>query len=160
MRLRRCSRHPELNLLHRIANGVLVYMGGTSLNGTSSPSGSSTISCTLIMFDGSYKFLVCTTYTSRTGQSTLSKISCAVRMPTSPYFFQVLTRALNRTDVFEPLFEVTQDPTSHPELHVFLQRVIGFDTVDDESKTERRFHKKFPYPQFWDAKESPPYSYW
>ncbi|TFK87483.1 AMP deaminase [Polyporus arcularius HHB13444] len=63
-------------------------------------------------------------------------------------------------NVFEPLFEVTKDPSSHPELHVFLQRVIGFDTVDDESKTERRFHKKFPYPRLWDAKESPPYSYW
>ncbi|OBZ71180.1 AMP deaminase [Grifola frondosa] len=63
-------------------------------------------------------------------------------------------------NVFRPLFEVTQDPTSHPELHVFLQRVIGFDTVDDESKTERRFHKKFPYPRLWNDKESPPYSYW
>ncbi|KAI0712032.1 AMP deaminase [Earliella scabrosa] len=63
-------------------------------------------------------------------------------------------------NVFEPLFEVTKDPSSHPELHIFLQRVIGFDTVDDESKTERRFHKKFPYPRLWDAKESPPYSYW
>ncbi|KAI9058231.1 AMP deaminase [Trametes sanguinea] len=63
-------------------------------------------------------------------------------------------------NVFEPLFEVTKDPTSHPELHVFLQRVIGFDTVDDESKAERRFHRKFPYPRLWDAKESPPYSYW
>ncbi|KAH9889782.1 AMP deaminase [Cubamyces lactineus] len=63
-------------------------------------------------------------------------------------------------NVFEPLFEVTKDPSSHPELHVFLQRVIGFDTVDDESKAERRFHRKFPYPRLWDAKESPPYSYW
>lgn len=41
-------------------------------------------------------------------------------------------------DVFQPLFEVTQDPRTHPELHVFLQRVIGFDCVDDESKAERR----------------------
>jgi adenosine deaminase len=63
-------------------------------------------------------------------------------------------------DVFRPLFEVTQDPQSHPELHVFLQRVVGFDTVDDESKVERRIHKKFPYPQFWDLRQSPPYSYW
>ncbi|OCH92633.1 AMP deaminase [Obba rivulosa] len=63
-------------------------------------------------------------------------------------------------NVFHPLFEVTQDPSSHPELHVFLQRVIGFDTVDDESKAERRFHKKFPYPKYWDTKETPPYSYW
>ncbi|CDO77165.1 hypothetical protein BN946_scf184657.g41 [Trametes cinnabarina] len=63
-------------------------------------------------------------------------------------------------NVFEPLFEVTRDPSSHPELHVLLQRVVGFDTVDDESKAERRFHRKFPYPRLWDAKESPPYSYW
>ena len=43
---------------------------------------------------------------------------------------------------------------------MLLQRVIGFDSVDDESKAERRFHRKFPYPKLWDAKESPPYSYW
>ena len=63
-------------------------------------------------------------------------------------------------DVFKPLFEVTKDPRSHPELHVFLQRVIGFDTVDDESKVEKRIHKKFPYPRLWDLPQSPPYSYW
>lgn len=63
-------------------------------------------------------------------------------------------------DVFRPLFEVTRDPSSHPKLHVFLHRVIGFDTVDDESKTERRYHKKFPYPKQWDYPQSPPYSYW
>ena len=65
-----------------------------------------------------------------------------------------------REDVFRPLFEVTKDPSSHPKLHVFLQRVIGFDTVDDESKTERRYHRKFPYPKLWDYSQSPPYSYW
>ncbi|RCH79533.1 AMP deaminase, partial [Rhizopus stolonifer] len=32
------------------------------------------------------------------------------------------------TNIFQPLFDVTQDPSRHPELHVFLQRVIGFDT--------------------------------
>ncbi|KAJ1950308.1 AMP deaminase, partial [Linderina pennispora] len=44
-------------------------------------------------------------------------------------------------NIFQPLFEVTKDPSSHPKLHVFLQRVVGFDTVDDESKPERRMHK-------------------
>ncbi|KAG6831732.1 hypothetical protein H0H87_004001 [Tephrocybe sp. NHM501043] len=63
-------------------------------------------------------------------------------------------------NVFRPLFEVTKDPSSHPELHVFLQRVVGFDTVDDESKVERRIYKKFPYPRLWNTKQSPPYSYW
>lgn len=65
-----------------------------------------------------------------------------------------------RVDIFLPLFEVTKDPRSHPELHVFLQRVIGFDNVDDESKPERRIHKKFPFPRDWDASQNPPYSYW
>ncbi|KAF2831548.1 AMP deaminase [Ophiobolus disseminans] len=63
-------------------------------------------------------------------------------------------------NVFQPLFEVTRDPTSHPKLHIFLQRVIGFDSVDDESKIERRVYKKFPFPKEWATKQNPPYSYW
>ncbi|KAH6670702.1 hypothetical protein B0J14DRAFT_640687 [Halenospora varia] len=63
-------------------------------------------------------------------------------------------------NLFQPLFEVTKDPTSHPKLHIFLQRVIGFDSVDDESKPERRLYKKFPVPNSWDSKQNPPYSYW
>lgn len=51
----------------------------------------------------------------------------------------VVADAMNGpADVFLPLFEVTKDPKSHPELHVFLQRIVGFDSVDDESKAERR----------------------
>ncbi|KAH7124082.1 hypothetical protein B0J11DRAFT_435958 [Dendryphion nanum] len=63
-------------------------------------------------------------------------------------------------NLFQPLFEVTRDPSSHPKLHVFLQRVIGFDSVDDESKVERRLYKKFPVPKVWNSKQNPPYSYW
>lgn len=63
-------------------------------------------------------------------------------------------------NVFRPLFEVTADPSSHPKLHVFLQRVIGFDSVDDESKVERRIYRKFPLPKQWNTKQNPPYSYW
>lgn len=63
-------------------------------------------------------------------------------------------------NIFEPLFEVTKDPSTHPKLHVFLQRVVGFDSVDDESKVERRLYKKFPVPKVWDSKQNPPYSYW
>jgi AMP deaminase len=63
-------------------------------------------------------------------------------------------------DIFEPLFEVTKDPSSHPELHVFLQRVIGFDSVDDESKSEKRTFKKYPYPSAWHFTNNPPYSYY
>ncbi|KAG9253538.1 uncharacterized protein F5Z01DRAFT_657463 [Emericellopsis atlantica] len=63
-------------------------------------------------------------------------------------------------NIFQPLFEVTKDPSSHPKLHVFLQRVIGFDSVDDESKVERRLFKKFPVPKEWNTKQNPPYTYW
>ncbi|RMD39919.1 hypothetical protein DV735_g5207, partial [Chaetothyriales sp. CBS 134920] len=63
-------------------------------------------------------------------------------------------------NIFQPLFEVTYDPSSHPKLHIFLQRVIGFDSVDDESKAERRLYRKFPAPKGWDTKQNPPYSYW
>ncbi|CAL5869984.1 uncharacterized protein PFLUO_LOCUS4217 [Penicillium psychrofluorescens] len=64
------------------------------------------------------------------------------------------------TNVFQPLFEVTRDPSSHPKLHIFLQRVVGFDSVDDESKAERRLYRKYPIPREWDTKQNPPYSYW
>lgn len=63
-------------------------------------------------------------------------------------------------NVFRPLFEVTHDPSSHPKLHIMLQRVIGFDLVDDESKPERRFLRQFPPPRQWNYTQSPPYSYW
>ena len=63
-------------------------------------------------------------------------------------------------NLFQPLFEVTKDPSTHPKLHIFLQRVIGFDSVDDESKPERRLFRKFPVPKAWDSKQNPPYSYW
>lgn len=63
-------------------------------------------------------------------------------------------------NLFQPLFEATKDPSSHPQLHVFLQRVIGFDSVDDESKAERRIYRKFPLPMDWNTHQNPPYSYW
>lgn len=63
-------------------------------------------------------------------------------------------------NLFNPLFEVTKDPSSHPKLHIFLQRVVGFDSVDDESKPDRRIHRKFPVPSLWDSAQNPPYSYY
>ncbi|KAL9103283.1 MAG: hypothetical protein Q9163_001661 [Psora crenata] len=63
-------------------------------------------------------------------------------------------------NIFLPLFEVTKDPSSNPKLHVFLQRVVGFDSVDDESKIETRLYRKFPPPKEWNTKQNPPYTYW
>lgn len=65
------------------------------------------------------------------------------------------------TNLFEPLFKVTMNPLSDPKLHVFLQRVIGFDSVDDESKAERPFNaKKYPPAGQWENSSNPPYSYY
>jgi AMP deaminase len=63
-------------------------------------------------------------------------------------------------NIFQPLFEVTQNPRTHPELYVFLQRVVGIDSVDDESKAERRIHDKYPMPAMWTSGVNPPYAYW
>jgi AMP deaminase len=64
-------------------------------------------------------------------------------------------------NIFMPLFEVTNDPSSHPELHKFLAHVSGFDSVDDESKPERDlFNIKTPLPQDWTSEENPPYVYY
>ncbi|XP_059648905.1 probable AMP deaminase [Cornus florida] len=63
-------------------------------------------------------------------------------------------------NVFIPLFEVTIDPNSHPQLHVFLMQVVGLDLVDDESKPERRPTKHMPKPSEWTNEFNPAYSYY
>lgn len=64
-------------------------------------------------------------------------------------------------NIFMPLFEVTRNPQSHPELHKFLMYVSGFDSVDDESKTEHiKFDLETPLPEDWCQDENPPYSYY
>ncbi|KAG2702230.1 hypothetical protein I3760_06G080900 [Carya illinoinensis] len=63
-------------------------------------------------------------------------------------------------NVFIPLFEVTIDPSSHPQLHLFLMQVVGFDLVDDESKPERRPTKHMPTPAEWTNEFNPAYSYY
>ncbi|XP_028652917.1 AMP deaminase 2 isoform X1 [Erpetoichthys calabaricus] len=64
-------------------------------------------------------------------------------------------------NVFLPLFEVTINPRSHPELHLFLQHVVGFDSVDDESKPEHHiFNLDSPLPANWTEEDNPPYSYY
>ncbi|KAF5275270.1 hypothetical protein FQA39_LY06930 [Lamprigera yunnana] len=64
-------------------------------------------------------------------------------------------------NIFLPLLEVTARPSSHPELHKFLKYVIGFDSVDDESKPENPlFDKDVPTPEKWSDEENPPYAYY
>jgi len=64
-------------------------------------------------------------------------------------------------NLFQPLFEVTNNPASHPALHRFLQYVVGFDSVDDESKPENAmFDTDVPTPDKWASSENPPYTYY
>jgi AMP deaminase len=61
-------------------------------------------------------------------------------------------------NVFGPLFEATNNPSSKPELHAFLQYVVGFDSVDDESKHEMSplFDSSVTLPSQWNISENPP----
>uniref|UniRef100_A0A1I7XC82 AMP deaminase n=1 Tax=Heterorhabditis bacteriophora TaxID=37862 RepID=A0A1I7XC82_HETBA len=64
-------------------------------------------------------------------------------------------------NVFTPLFEVTNDPASHPELFRFLQQVSGIDSVDDESKHEFvHFDRSTLSPPDYKDAENPPYNYY
>lgn len=64
-------------------------------------------------------------------------------------------------NIFIPLFEATVRPNSHPELHIWLQYVSGFDSVDDESKHENpMFDLLTPTPDIWRDEENPPYNYY
>lgn len=64
-------------------------------------------------------------------------------------------------NIFLPLFEATNEPEKHPELHRFMQYVIGFDSVDDESKPENPlFDRDVSPPQEWNEEDNPPYAYY
>lgn len=64
-------------------------------------------------------------------------------------------------NIFKPLFEVTSRPSEHPNLHRFLNYVIGFDSVDDESKPENPIiDLDIPTPEAWSEEENPPYAYY
>ncbi|KAJ8600182.1 hypothetical protein CTAYLR_001957 [Chrysophaeum taylorii] len=67
-------------------------------------------------------------------------------------------------NIFEPLFKVTLDPASNPKLHAFLEAIVGFDSVDDESKADVGGHLDPndlpPTPPRWTSDAEPSYPYW
>lgn len=67
-------------------------------------------------------------------------------------------------NVFAPLFEVTLNPQSNVPLHYLLETVVGFDSVDDESRPEFGLltgnPSNLPNPDEWTHAENPPYGYW
>jgi len=66
-------------------------------------------------------------------------------------------------NIFKPLFAVSVDPSIDPPLHYFLNTIVGFDSVDDESRPETGIispHMKLPIPSEWTNAHNPPYGYW
>lgn len=67
-------------------------------------------------------------------------------------------------NIFAPLFEVTLNPESNIPLHYLLETVVGFDSVDDESRPEFGLltgnPNNLPNPDEWTQPENPPYGYW
>jgi len=64
------------------------------------------------------------------------------------------------SNIFEPLFEITRQPNKDPKLVAFLDNVVGFDIVDDESQHERKVSRVMPSPEDWDAEKNPAYNYY
>jgi len=63
-------------------------------------------------------------------------------------------------NIFRQLFEATIDPSAHPKLSMFLEQVVAFDSVDDESQRERGYYDEMPLADAWESLENPPYSMW
>ena len=63
------------------------------------------------------------------------------------------------TNIFQPLFEVTLDPSKDAKLDNFLLQVSGFDCVDDESRLEQYSSSAMPAPADWKGPSNPPYRY-
>ncbi|KAL8439283.1 hypothetical protein Efla_003920 [Eimeria flavescens] len=65
-------------------------------------------------------------------------------------------------NVFEPLFEAVKNPQKHRKIFLFLQTMVGFDSVDDESRVSKYTMEggDLPHPDEWTSVHNPPYSYW
>eukprot|EP00971_Amphidinium_carterae_P013121 258657-Amphidinium_carterae.1 len=67
-------------------------------------------------------------------------------------------------NIFRPIFEATANPEKAPHIAEFLKHVTGFDTVDDESKSEnpvqRNFSSRERRPCEWDIVDNPSYKYY
>jgi AMP deaminase len=65
-------------------------------------------------------------------------------------------------NIFAPLFEASADPSAHPQMSTFLETIVGFDSVDDESRREYGVlsHGMIPTPDQYELEENPSYGYW
>lgn len=72
----------------------------------------------------------------------------------------ILSFAELLTNIFEPLFAVSLDPASNPRLHAFLEAIVAFDSVDDESKPDTPSVDGVVPPHEWTSVQEPSYPYW
>mmetsp|Transcript_64662 Transcript_64662/g.189566 ORF Transcript_64662/g.189566 Transcript_64662/m.189566 type:complete len:685 (-) Transcript_64662:104-2158(-) len=67
-------------------------------------------------------------------------------------------------NIFIPIIEATLHPEQNKEVAEFLSMVSGFDTVDDESKSEkpkdRVFSSRQRTPEDWTISDNPSYKYY
>ncbi|KAL8274356.1 hypothetical protein Esti_001678 [Eimeria stiedai] len=65
-------------------------------------------------------------------------------------------------NVFEPLFKAVKNPEKHRKIFLFMQTMVGFDSVDDESRVSKYTMEggELPHPNEWNSSNNPPYSYW
>jgi AMP deaminase len=62
-------------------------------------------------------------------------------------------------NIFRPLFDITINPTIDPDLYQALFMIVGFDTVDDETKFEHLYLESLKItPQNWTKANNPHYS--
>ncbi|KRX01195.1 hypothetical protein PPERSA_03699 [Pseudocohnilembus persalinus] len=93
------------------------------------------------------------------------KVSWMIQIPRLYHIYKKKKIVENFGDminnIFKPLFEVTMDPESDPDLYRFLLMVGGFDSVDDESIFEQLQKKELNIdPQHYTELHNPHYIYW
>lgn len=63
-------------------------------------------------------------------------------------------------NIFGPLVKATQAPEKAPEICRFVETVVGFDSVDDETAKDRKSPLETEPPSRWTMQANPPYQYY
>jgi len=95
----------------------------------------------------------------------LSNIKFMIQMPRVYTIWKMTGKVKNFGEMlqnfFEPMFEATLHPEKHPEMALFLENLVGIDSVDDESVPDNCTPPEdFPHPNDWNGHENPNYSYY
>ncbi|CAI7722060.1 AMP deaminase, putative [Plasmodium vivax] len=66
------------------------------------------------------------------------------------------------SNIFQPCFEAVKNPQDNRDVFSFLQQVVGWDSVDDESAISKYTTRggELPTPDKYTSENNPPYSYY